>query len=368
MRHLARVLCWFAAFPWVAFTQLETPSDRVAVLLRGFTVILSPLAFTLAFLHNGSQIVGTAPYLYLLPGAVYCLDWFLMARSYTATRGAGALIVLRFGIMLVSGFMAIFTGLLSEGDNLVQRLHRQEDLVTLQGFAARDIAARREAILEQIARNEQGLANRSPIKLEALEARRLQQLECKGEGSVDKKTGIMILGGKCGRRAEAHKIDAENAEARLAQLEALQPENQKLAGQRAELDRQLDALLRANRSPATSMATLVRALNEADLGLWSSVVLKALVIVLMEALAMIFSELPIPPALRTAVEHSGEVDKLRLDVWRDTKVAEVARERSTRRAAAADGLAPLEVKLTTVTSTSSGARYGSGDKTKESLG
>lgn len=364
MNPLTRLLCWFAAFPSAAYAQLETPSNRVWVTVRGFAVILSPLVFTLALQHNGTRVIGTAPYLYLLPVTVYCLDWFLIARSYTATRGAGALVVLRIGVMLVSGFMAIFTGLLSEGENLLQRLHRSEDSVTLRSSSAREINARREEISHQIKRNERVLTERSAIETEALEARRLQQLECKGESGIDRKTGVRILGGKCGRKAEAHRIDAENAEARLAQFDALQTENRKLTERREQLELELGALLKTSRSPGTSMGTLVRALNEADAGLWLSVLLKAFVIVLMEASALLFSELGISPTLRAAVEYSCRLDDLRLSAWLDIKRAEIARERSTWQAAAADGLAPLEVKLTPVTSASPGVRQ-SEDEIKE---
>lgn len=347
--RLGRLLCWFAAFPYAAFTQISTPSTRVWVLIRGLAVIISPLVFTLALMCNGTRFVGHTPYLYLLPVVVFGIDWLLIASSYTLANSTGWLLLVRTIIFLISGFMALFAGVLSESESLLQRLHRAEDAVTRQDAVAQNLNARLEAIDEQIIHNEKELMTRDALDAERLKARRLEQLECGGKGGVDPETGTYIKGGgKCGANATTHRINAEAAEARLAKLSRLEQENQPLTEQRRKLNEELEALLQAMRSPADSIGTLFRALNEADAGLWGKLIGLVLFVTVTEAFAFIMSEITVPQTLQTAVQFSDEVDQIRLRVWRDTHYAEVAKQRAAQRTQAADGLAPLEVKLTAV--------------------
>lgn len=346
---LGRLLCWFAAFPYAAFTQISTPSTRVLVLIRGLAVIISPLVFTLALMCNGTRFVGHTPYLYLLPVVVFGIDWLLIASSYTLANSTGWLLLVRTIIFLISGFMALFAGVLSESESLLQRLHRAEDAVTRQDAVAQNLNARLEAIDEQIIHNGKELMTRDALDAERLKARRLEQLECGGKGGVDPETGTYIKGGgKCGANATTHRINAEAAEARLAKLSRLEQENQPLTEQRRKLNEELEALLQAMRSPADSIGTLFRALNEADAGLWGKLIGLVLFVTVTEAFAFIMSEITVPQTLQTAVQFSDEVDQIRLRVWRDTNHAEVAKQRAAQRTQAADGLAPLEVKLTAV--------------------
>jgi hypothetical protein len=346
---LGRLLCWFAAFPYVAYTQISTPSTRVWVLSRGLAVIISPLVFTLALISNGTRFIGHTPYLYLLPPVVFSIDWFLIASAYTLANSSGWLRLVRIVFFLISGSMALFAGVLSESENLLKGLHRSEDAVTLQGAVAQNLVARMRAIDEQIARNEQELMTRDAVDAERLEARRLEHLECFGMSGVDPKTGIHIKGGgKCLDRAATYRINAETAEKRLEKLSRLEQENQGLAEQRGKLNGDLDTLLQKQRSPDDSMGSLLRALNEADAGLWVRIMVLFLCVIMTEAFAFIMSEIAVTQTLQTAVQFSEEIDRTRLQAWRDAELAQAARQRAARRAQAADGLAPLEVKLTPV--------------------
>lgn len=343
---LCRLMCWFAAFPYAAYTQILTPSSRVRVMTNGLAVIVSPLVFTMALLTNGAALVGQSPYLYLLPVVAFAIDRLLIAISYTLASSSAWLTVVRALILAISLSMALLAGLLSESKNLLQRLHQREDAVTLQDAEAQNLVARLKAIDEQIARNEKELMTRDAIEAERLDAIRLRDMECHGKGGVDPKTGTIIKGGgKCGVNAETHRINAEAAEARLTKLIRLDNDNIGLATQRGKLKADLNTQLESQRSPADSVASLGRALSEADFQLWSKIFILILCVMTAEAFAFIMSEVPVPQTLQSAVRFSEEIDQVCMQAWREAAVAEVAKQRTGRRTQAADGLAPLEVTL-----------------------
>jgi|GEM_PF-3014087 len=347
---LGRLLCWFAAFPYSAYSQFATPSLRAWVLVRGLAVIISPLVFTMALMSNAATLVGHTPYLYFLPVVVFAIDWFLVASTYMLDRSSGWLRFVRSAFFLISASMALFAGVLSESESLLRRLHWAEDAVTDRSVEAQNLGSRIQALSEQIARNEKELMTRDAIDGERLQWRKLEQLECAGKGGVDPETGIYIKGGgKCGTNASDHRIKAEAAEARLGKLTRLEEENHRLAGQRAQLQEELSRLREDRRSPAGSMGTLLRALlDEADIALWFRIVALFLCVMLTEMFAFILSEIRVAETMRTAVQFSEEIDQIRLQAWRDAELAEAARQRAARRAQAADDLAPLEVTLTPV--------------------
>ena len=250
--NMVSMLCWFAAFPYSAYTQLSTPTLRAWILTRGVAVIVSPLVFTLALLSNGNLIVNTMTYLYLLPVVVIFIDRFLISTTYGHDKSSRWLWCVRILIFLISASMALFAGVLSERAKLLQTLHKTEDSVTLASFEAQNLIARRQAIDEQIARNETEIMSRSTVESELREARRLEMLECNGTAGIDRKTGMVIKGGKCGIRAANHRTNAEDAEAHLAGLDKLSEENHRLIEQRAKLNNNFNNLLKFNRKDSVN--------------------------------------------------------------------------------------------------------------------
>lgn len=343
---VSRLMCWFAAFPYAAYTQILTPSSRARVMTNGLAVIVSPLVFTMALLTNGAALVGHSPYLYLLPFVAFGIDRLLVAISYTLGSGSAWLTVIRALILAISLSMALLAGLLSESKSLLQRLHKKEDAAALQSSEARNLVARLTAIDEQVTRNEKELMARDAIENERLDAIRLRNMECHGKGGVDPKTGTIVKGGgKCGVNAETHRINAEAAEARLASLARLDNDNKRLVAQRGKVRNDLDALLESQRSPADSVASLGRALREADFELWSKIFILILCVMAAEAFAFIMSEVQVPQTLQSAVRFSEEIDQVCMQAWCEAAIAEVAKQRASQRVQAADGLAPLEVTL-----------------------
>lgn len=366
--QLTRLLCWFAAFPYAAYTQISTPTSRARVMANGIAVIVSPLVFTLALLKNGSSLVGNSPYLYLLPLVVFAIERLLVALSYQLANKSRLLIAVRIVIFLISASFAVFAGLLSESESLIQRLHKAEDAVTMSSAEARNLATRVNAIDEQIPRNEHELMARDAIETERLDAIRLRDMECHGRGGVDPNTGTFVKGGgKCGVNAETHRINAEAAEARLAKLARLDNENKGLVAQRNKLKYDLNELLENNRSPAGSLGSLGRALNEADFGLWFKIGVLILIVFAIETSALVMSKIQVSQTLQMAVQVSDEIDQIRLKAWREAASAEVAKQRASQRIKAADGLAPLEVTLTAVPKKSDVVRdlQHAEDKTEE---
>lgn len=345
--QLTRLLCWFAAFPYAAYTQISTPTSRARVMANGIAVIVSPLVFALALLKNGSSLVGNSPYLYLLPLVVFAIERLLVALSYQLANNSRLLIAVRIVIILISASFAVFAGLLSESESLIQRLHKAEDAVTMQSAEAQNLATRVNSIDEQIARNENELMTRDAIETERLDAIRLRDMECHGKGGVDPNTGTFVKGGgKCGVNAETHRINAEAAEARLAKLARLDNDNKGLVALRHKLKNDLNALLESKRSPPDSLGSLGRALNEADFGLWFKIGVLILIVLAIETSALIMSKIQVSQTLQMAVQVSDEIDQIRLKAWREAASAEVAKQRARQRIKAADGLAPLDVTLT----------------------
>lgn len=346
--QLTRLLCWFAAFPYAAYTQISTPTSRARVMANGIAVIVSSLVFALALLKNGSSLVGNSPYLYLLPLVVFAIERLLVALSYQLANNARLLIAVRIAIILISASFAVFAGLLSESESLIQRLHKAEDTVTMRSAEAQNLATRVNSIDEQIARNENELMTRDAIETERLDAIRLRDMECHGKGGVDPNTGTFVKGGgKCGVNAETHRINAEAAEARLAKLARLDNDNKGFVALRHNLKNDLNALLESKRSPPDSLGSLGRAaLNEADFGLRFKIGVLILIVLVIETSALVMSKIQVSQTLQMAVQVSDEIDQIRLKAWREAASAEVAKQRASQRIKAADGLAPLEVTLT----------------------
>ena len=342
---LTRAICWFAAFPYAAYTQLATPLSRVRVAVNGIAVIISPLVFAMALVSNGSRLVGHSPYLYLLPVVVFAIEWLLIALSYRAMRSA-LLVLIRIVILIVSITMAIFAGVLAEGTSLLQRLHRAEDEVTMQSNTAQILAVRLNAVEEQIAHNEKALMARDAIESERLDALRLREMECFGRGGLDTKSNVIIKGGgKCGENARTHGINAQAAQAQLDKLKVVEKETQALAVQRDQLRSELRALLQSQRSPSDSVGSVLRALDKADIALWFRIASLVAIVLATEAAALVLSKVPAGETLELAVQASDEIDRIRLLAWRDASLAQVARARAVLRAQAADGLAPLDITL-----------------------
>lgn len=313
---------------------------------NGLAVIVSPLVFSMALLCNGPRLVGHSPYLYLLPLVVFIIEWLLISLSYRAASRSGWLITVRLVIFLISASFAVFAGLLSEGESLIQRLHKAEDALTLQSNQAKNLDTRLKAIDEQIAHNEKALMGRDAIETERLEALRLQELECHGKGGLDVRTGTFVKGGgACGVNADTHRINAEAASAHLVKLTQLDKETQGLVAQRGKLGSDLSALLESQRSPGDSLGSLGRALKEADGGLWFKIIAMLLIVLATEMLAIVMSKIAVPPTLQLAVQVSEEVDQIRLNAWHEASVAEVAKHRASQRMQLADGLAPLNLTL-----------------------
>lgn len=342
-------ICWFAVFPYEAYRLISTPSLRARVMANGLAVMVSPLVFTMALVTNGAAIVGHSPYLYLLPVVAFSIDRLLVAVSYTVSGRSAWLTVVRGLILSISLIMAVLAGLLSESTNLFQRLYAKEDAVTMQSAEAQNLAGRLKVMDDQTASNEKALMERSSIQSERLAALRLQEMECKGKGGVDPKTGVIIKGGgKCGENAETHRINASAAEARLEQLNSLEKDSKTLLSQRTKLNDELTSLLKSRRSPADSIASLGRSLNEADSHLWIKIGMLVLCVMTAEAFAFIMSEVPVPQTLQVAVQYSESADRTSLEVWRESTTAKVVNKRATLRAQAADGLPTLDVRLAAV--------------------
>jgi len=347
---LTKVICWLAAFPPDAYGRVKTPSLRAKVQANAISVIVSPVVFTMALMIYGTALVGNSPYLYLLPVVVFALDRLLVAMSYTRTAGSGWLILIRALILLISLTMAFAAGLLSESKVLLKLIHDREDAATLQTHAGQNLLARIEVIEAKIRENEKALMERDAIEHERLDALRLYDLECRGRGGVDPKTGIHIKGGgKCGQNAATHQINAENAAARLEQLERIASENKDLDGQRVSLKKELATLISTKRSPADSVMSYWRGLKEAGFEVGVKIVLLALCVMSAEAFALIMSEVPVPEIHRLAVAYCEGVDKERLGVFREADAADIARVRQKIRSEAGDRLAPMEVSVDTPT-------------------
>ncbi len=346
VEQVTRLMCWFAAFPYAAYTQISTDSSRARVMANGIAVIVGPLVFTMALVLNGPRLVGNSPYLYMLPLVVFAIERLLIALSYQPSVSSRLLIAIRIVIFLISASFSVFAALLSESESLLQRLHKAEDAVTLRSAETQNLAARLNAIDEQVARNESELMARNVIETERLEAIRLRDLECHGKGGIDPVTGTFVKGGgKCGANAETHRINAEAAEARLAKLARLDNDNKGLGALRNKHKNDLNSLLESSRSPAGSLGSLGRALKEADGGLWFNIAMLVLVLLVTETSALVLSKVQISQTLQTAVQVSDEIDQLRLKAWREVASAEVARQRASQRTKAAEGLAPLEMTL-----------------------
>lgn len=344
---LMRMICWFAAYPYAAYTQIGTASLRARIMANGLAVIISPVVFTMALMTNGAVIVGHSPYLYLLPFVAFTIDRLLVSMSYAQPNGSGWLVVIRVLILSISLAMALLAGLLSESKNLLQRLHAREDASTLMSSEAQNLMGRQNALNTQINANDKELMMRGEIDAERLDALRLRDMECHGRSGIDPRSGTFIKGGrKCGVNAETHRINAEAAEARIAQLDRLEAENKNLSGQRDQIKKDLDKLLVSKRSPPDSPASLGRALKDADFSLVTKILLLILCVLTAEAFAFIMSEVPMPQTLQSSVRFSEEIDQMAMQAWREAEMAKIAKQRTVVRDQAADGLEPLEVTLT----------------------
>lgn len=349
VEQVTRLMCWFAAFPYAAYTQISTPGSRARVMANGVAVLVGPLVFTMALLLNGPRLVGNSPYLFMLPVVVFAIERLLIGLSYQQSSGSRLLSSIRIIIFLISASFAVFAALLSESESLLQRLHKAEDEVTLERVEARNLATRLNAIDEQIGHNERELMSRDAIETERLEALRLRELECHGKGGIDPVTGVFVKGGRrCGVNAETHRINAEAAEARRAKLARLDDDNKSLVKQRSALQAKLTALLEGNRSPAESLGSLGRALNVADGGLYFKIGVMVLMLFVIETSALLLSKVHISSTLQIAVQVCDEVDRIRIKAWGEGAAADVAKQRTSLRAKAAEGLAPLQVTLASV--------------------
>lgn len=349
VESITRLICWFGAYPYASFTQLATPESRVRVFANGVAVVLSPLVLTVAISANGARLVGDSPYLLLLPVVVFFIEWLLIAMSYSGRRSV-SLALIRLVILCVSLCLAVLSAVTSESSNLLQRLHRAEDRITAESAAAQSIAARQEAVEKAISANAKALAGRQAVEAERLEASRLHDMECFGRAGLDPKSGIFIRGGnKCGENARTHAINAEAATATLAKLDAVEKQTRELEALRESLEHEYAALVVSQRSPANSVGTLMRALGEADAGLLLKVFAVFAIVITIECAALALSGVPVPESLQRGVEVSHELDGIRLAAARDAFKARVARERAAERARTADGLAPLDVTVTSST-------------------
>jgi len=342
---LNRSLCWLAAFPYDCFEPLKTPWLRIHVLARGLALAISSVALTAGLMWNGTQIVGQSPYLYLLPICVALVDWIMIARSYGDSPRSWSLVIMRTVILSMTLFVAMYCAVLGEQDELIKGLHQAQDEKTLSGDTARELTARDAAIVGQIAQIERQIADRALIKGEILESRRLEALECGGAPGVDTRTGQQIQGGECGPRSTTHRINAEGAEARLAQLADLDTIMTSLEADRESIRLSFEDNLAANRSSIESKGALLAALAHANGGVYTTVFSVALVLVIVEALALIIASYPVPAPLKEAVALSIRLDELRLETQHAAALANIAMERDTLRREAAERLTPLQVTI-----------------------
>jgi hypothetical protein len=343
---LNRSLCWLAAFPYDRFVTLHTPWLRIQVMARGLALAISSVALTAGLMWNGTKIVGQSPYLYLLPVCVALVDWIMIARSYGDSPRSWSLVLMRVVILSMTLFVATYCAILGEQDELIKSLHQAQDEATMNGDVARELAARDAAIVEQIAQVERRLNDRALIKAEILESRRLEALECGGAAGIDPRTGVQVVGGKCGTRAATHRINAESAEARLAQLTDLDEIMTSLGADRESIRLSQRENLAANRSSIDSKGALLAALAHANGGVFSTVFSVAIVLLIVEALALILASLPVPATLREAVRYSIVEDELRLEAIHAAALAKIAMERDVLRREAAERQTPLQVTIT----------------------
>lgn len=351
VRVIAYPLCFLACCRLQTYLEIQSVKDRVNVVLRGVSVIVSPLAFTIALAHNGAAIIGNSTYLAFLPVAVFMLDWMIVANSARANQNDGSngslswAIFFRILLLFCSLLMAVFAGLGSEAKNLVKNLWAVEDAKTRNSAEWKSRDGEIQSLKTQIDQNTQALASRVTLQNDALKYRRLNGLECNSPNSfVDSETGIKIFGGsRCGPRADKYLADAVAAESQLDKLKERETANNNLHGSIKAIETRQQELLTAGRSDPNSMGTLFVAIESGavDIGLLIKIYGVALVLVLVESMALCMSNWRVPAGAIDGESNNQTETSLAIKHRHTANLAEINAQHRERRGTFGRNLPPL---------------------------
>ncbi|MDI9408096.1 MAG: hypothetical protein QM523_02495 [Candidatus Pacebacteria bacterium] len=347
-------LCFLSGLDRQVFTQLRSVRYRVNMMVRGVAVIISPLAFTLALLFNGEAIVGQSPYLILLPILVFALDWLLVACSYDKhnpeyMKSKTPLVILRIFVLLLSVFMSLFAGLLTEQGNLLTQINEKEKLKLEQTDRWRklsevetNLASRNNALEAQLATIEE-------LKRKRAEAQQFEIAESGGESrQID---GVAIVGGRCGPKCLDWRQRKEAADSRIKELESSSLDSEKLKAQMKEIQDQKDKMVDLSKKPPTLGTLAISFINKFSEGGAESaaLILKIffifVVIMVIELFAFFVSEFPIPTIVIDGVKNRDILSREQMETGLQEELAQVANNKNIIRDSVGGELPPLLISV-----------------------
>jgi hypothetical protein len=343
LRVTAAPLCFLACCPLNVFEKLEATGERVVVLVRGLSVLVSPTAFTMALLHNGRAVMGQAPVLFAVPALVFAMDWLLIAIASTPDGRKGWLPLVRLGVFFCSLFMAVWAALLSESDNLTRNLHAIEDARTTGSAEYKRLKTERDELDTRIRENEGKEKARTELNSSLAKKEEMKDQECVGKRRVDSDTGVVIVGGKCGGNSESYGLEAVRIQKQLKALDDLKTETGQLRGTRDGLNGQMKGLIDAGHSNRDAVGTLFSAISQGafDAGLIIQIGMMVVIMGVLESFAYIMAEIPVSTLLLKAARDRNEETNGRLDGQHRIAMAAIRAEDRHARTQAGKSLPPI---------------------------
>lgn len=358
LRHggpIVRFLCMLACFPARYFSEIQSWSDKVKVIVKGVSVFISPTTTLAVLLTAATQLLIDFPFIILLPVIAFCLDWSTMSNSWNERENGGLRTVLlvwivRLCLAGISLSTAMMAALYAESENL-QRAHTEHqrrtilndpevrgrwDLYDSQIKQFQGTRLAMEASLQQ----RPGLVRDLGVKLG------LADKEAHGASGIDPTTGAHITGGGvCGPRCESYKADARAIEAQIVELDKIPAEIQRLSSEIDKAIGEQNALIESRLS-AKSLGSLMDGFWVADAGIKSTVVKILFIVMVLELAALVTAGFPPSANLVYISGLAASEDELRSKNLHALVRAEISRNQAARRAQFAGTYPPVSVEVT----------------------
>ena len=347
-------LCFLAGLDRQVFLRLRSVRYRVNMMVRGIAVIVSPLAFTMALVSNGEAIVGQSPYLILLPILVFALDWLLVACSYDKRNpeylnSKTPLIILRVFVLMLSVFMSIFAGLLTEQENLLGQINDKEKAKIEQTDRWRKLSEVETNLAQRNNALEAQLATIEDLKRKRAEAQQYEIAESSGTARVV--DGVAIVGGRCGPKCIDWRQRKEAADSRIKELEISAGDSDKLKAQMKDIQDQKDKMIEGSKRPPTLGTLAISFIEKFSEGGAESaaLILKIffifIVIMVIELFAFFVSEFPIPTIVIEGVNSRNVLSKEEMETGLQEELAQVASDKNRVRDSVGGSLPPLLISV-----------------------
>lgn len=346
-----RKFCMLACFPYAYYARITNWSDRCTVLLRGFSVMFSPIVGLASLLLYGTAVLGIAPLIILLPFVAGVVDWKNMSLAWEGnSQGRWGRIGLRVAICFISVMVALYGSVIAESQNLLASLREHEQQQALQDPS---INERWSLYAEQIGKlqerrnaNEGAYRQRGDLVRELSVKQNLAEKEARGMSGRDAATGVFITGNnKCGPRCESYKADARALQTQIEELDRLPAENQRIDAEIASAEKARAALISDHLSEDASVGTLLESLQFAGYGTLTSIVFKCASVLLMELLALVFALGRSSANLVFAKQLEEKEDAFRVKNYNKERNAQLAVEHARTRAEFGASHSPVVVEI-----------------------